>query len=309
MRRFATIIGRRKPGNAPQDHLRYMRRKGNRRVRARRFRRSALRATILVSLSVGAVIALFIVGLLAVRWVKSPGNLKLARLDIQGQHEGREEEIRDLVAPWMGKNLLSIDLLDLEESVRKHPWIGTGGQVRIQRRFPNGLRITVREREAAGLALVNGAVVLVDAQGAPIDRLGPRYAEYDFPIIVGLEGLVRAAHDKNAVRRSAAAARLSDAMRKGVEVVAALAAHEPAFYAQISEIDMSDPGMVGLVLEGESYTLRLSREDCLRNLHNYFALRPELASADDAVAYVDLRWENRVAVSPASALIEEDGGE
>ena len=39
MRRFATIIGRRKPGNAPQDHLRYMRRKGNRRVRARRFRR------------------------------------------------------------------------------------------------------------------------------------------------------------------------------------------------------------------------------------------------------------------------------
>jgi len=72
---------------------------------------------------------------------------------------------------------------------------------------------------------------------------------------------------------------------------------------------MSDPGMVGLVLEGESYTLRLSREDCLRNLHNYFALRPELASADGAVAYVDLRWENRVAVSPASALIEEDGGE
>jgi cell division septal protein FtsQ len=303
MKRFATMIGRRPGGKGPQDHLRYMRRRGNRRVRARRFRRSAARMTALASLAAAAVVALFIAGVLAVRWVKSPENMRLTRLEIQGLHEGREEEIRDLVAPWMGRNLMTIDLTELEESVRRHPWIGAAGQVRIQRRFPDGLRITLREREAAGLALVNGAVVLVDPQGGPIDRLGPRYAAYDFPIIKGLDGLVRAARDGDT------AARLSEALRKGVEVSAAIASNEPAFYAQISEIDMSDPGMVGLVLEGESYTLRLSREDCLRNLHNYFALRPELASANGDVAYVDLRWENRVAVSPASALIEEDGGE
>jgi len=303
MKRFVTMMGRRTGGNASSDHMQYMRRKGNRRVRARRFRRSALRLTTLVSLCVVAVIALFITGMLVVRWVKSPGNLQLARLEIVGLQEGREEEIRDLVTPWMGQNLLSIDLADLEESVRRHPWIGSAGQVRIQRRFPSGLRITVRERQAAGLALVNGAVVLVDTLGSPIDRLGPRYAAYDFPIMKGLDGFVRAAQKGKPEA-------LTDALAKGVEVTAQLAANEPSFYAQVSEIDLSDPAMVGLVIEGESYALRLSRDDCLRNLHNYFALRPELASADGAVAYVDLRWENRVAVSPASALIsEENGGE
>ena len=305
MKRFATIIGRGGQGaSPPTDHLQYMRRRGNRMVRARRFQRSALRATGLTLLAVVAVIGVFVAVMVAVRWVWSPGHLQLARLEIMGLHEGREDEIQALATPWMGKNLLSINLEDFEEAVRRHPWIGAAGQVRIQRRFPDGMRITVRERQAAGLALVNGAVVLVDQQGAPIDRLGPRYAEYDFPIMKGLDGLVRAAHKGNG-------GPLREALAKGVEVTALLATREPAFYAQVSEIDLSDPGMVGIVLEGESYQLRLSRDDCLRNLHNYFALRSELASADGDVAYVDLRWENRVAVSPASALIseEEDGGE
>lgn len=303
MKRLYSMMSRGAGQGQPVDHLQYMRRKGNRLVRVRRIRRSALRGTAFAALAVAAVFALFAAGVFAVRWVKGPGRLQLARLEIKGLHEGREEEIRDLAAPWMGQNLLTIDLEDLEESVRRHPWIGASGQVRIQRRFPDGMRITIRERQAAGLALVNSAVVLVDAQGSPIDRLGPRYAAYDFPIMKGLDAFVRAARDGNP-------GPLNDALAKGVEVTSQLAGREPAFYAQVSEIDLSDPGMVGLVIEGESYELRLSRDDVTRNLHNYFALRPELASADGDVAYVDLRWENRVAVSPASALMnEEHGGE
>jgi cell division septal protein FtsQ len=86
-----------------------------------------------------------------------------------------------------------------------------------------------------------------------------------------------------------------------VAVTRTLSEKEPAFYAQVSEIDVSEPGMIVLRLDAESYDLRLSREDYLRNLENYFALRDQIRNDDTgAIEYVDLRWQDRIAVMPAA---------
>ena len=87
-----------------------------------------------------------------------------------------------------------------------------------------------------------------------------------------------------------------------------LARNEPIFYGEVSEIDVSAGSMIVLRLEGRGYSLRLSPEDILQNLHNYFALREELAASEDNIEYVDLRWKGRIAVWPAEAVIEQDGG-
>ena len=203
----------------------------------------------------------------------------------------------------MGRNILTIALSEIEKKVREHPWIGASGGVKVQRRLPGGLVITVRERAAAGCALAGGVVYLLDEKGLPIDRYGPRHAHYDFPIIKGLDGL-RAAVGKT----SGAEARLRAALVAGVDVTRTLAAREPAFYQQVSEIDMSDPDMVVLRLEGETYDLRLSREDCLRNLERYVALRNEMNDAGGDIEYVDLRWRDRIAVMPAITVVDQNGG-
>jgi cell division septal protein FtsQ len=278
-----------------------MRRRGNRRVRAQRRRRSALRVALIAVLWSGAAITLSTAAVLGARWAARPGNFALETITIRGIHEAREAELLDLMREWKGRNLFNISLKAVEGNLREHPWVGSTGIVRIRRSLPDGLVVTVRERTAAGLALVGGFVVLLDEHGAPIETFGPRHAAYDFPIITGVDRLVEGA-------KTGDRSRLREALLTGVSVTRTLAQRRPTLYDRISEINISDPSMVVLRLEDEAYDLRLSPEDCLRNLDNYFALKKRLDDAAGSIHYVDLRWQDRITVSPAAAMVQDDGG-
>src|SRR5262245_12585508 len=290
-RRLLEKVAARRAGSGD---VRYLRREGNRRVRARRRRRTALRAGLLVILWGAVSAGALAIGAVGIRWATGTGRFPLKTVVVKGARLAQESEIKGLMGEWMGKNLMNISLRDVEKSVRAHPWIGQSGWVRVRRRLPGTLVIAVREREAVSAALVGGVIVLLDDQGLPIDRFGPRYAGYDFPIIRGVDSLLGGGLDREA--------RLRRALAEGVRVTRTLASSEPAFYDQVSEIDVSQEGMVVLKVEGEAYDLRVSGEDCLRNLRDYLALRNEIKSTrHGSIAYVDLRWEDRIAVMPASA--------
>lgn len=295
------------------DELKYLRREGNRLVRARRRRRTAARATLQAFGWAGAAAVLGLCVLMGARWAGGSGNFRLATVTVRGTSEAIETEIQDLLKDRMGQNILTLDLDEVEKQVRRHPWIGSAGSVRVQRRLPDAVVIAVSERTAGGLALMGGTLWLLDVNGMPIDRFGPRYARYDFPIIKGLDAMRPAVASGASAGTEAANARLSQALARGVSVTRVMAEKEPAFYAEVSEIDVSDPGMVVLRLEDEEYDLRLSPEDLLRNLDNYFAIRDRIKSdeEDGGIEYVDLRWKDRVAVMPAltpARSADKDGG-
>lgn len=280
---------------AHRGEPRYLRRDGNRMVRARRRRRTALRMTLMALLWVAAGLGAIAAYAASERWATDPRHFQLRQVIVRGNHEASEDEVHHLTQDWIGKNIFVITLADVERKVREHPWIGRSGLVRIQRRLPGSLVISVGERKAAGLALVDGVVWLVDVNGLPIDRYSPRYAAYDFPIIKGLDAL-RA----GAGAGRAAEARLKDALAAGVSVTRALAEGEPAFYEEVSEIDVSEPDMIVVRLEDASYDLRLSRENYLKNLESYFSVRDQLGADESSIDYVDLRWQDRIAVMPAA---------
>jgi len=284
-----------------KDELRYLRREGNRKVRAQRRRRSAFRLG-LGMLSGAALAAAAVAGvLLIVHWAATSPRFRVTHLDVRGVHHATPEEIAVLAQEFMGENIFGVPLSRVEAKLREHPWIATSGRVRIRRSLPSTLVITVGEREPEGLALVGGDLFLLDGSGLPIDRYGPRYAEYDFPIIKGLDALL--GPDPESRRR------LQETLATGVDVTRTLADREPVFFDQVSEIDMSQPSMVVLRLDGEAYDLRLSRESYLMNLHNYFALRDQIRDGDeDDIEYVDLRWQDRIAVMPAATAVGGNGG-
>ncbi|HET6372619.1 MAG TPA: FtsQ-type POTRA domain-containing protein [Candidatus Polarisedimenticolia bacterium] len=288
------MTGARRQGQL-KDELRYLRRDGNRMVRARRRRRTVLRAAIIVLMWGAGAAAVATAATWTVGWAMGPGQFALETVVVKGNVEALESEIDGLLQEWHGRNLLAITLTEVEKKVREHPWIGSSGGVRIQRKLPASLLVTVRERVASGCAMVDGACYLLDEMGMPIDRYGPRYARYDFPIIKGLDRLRVARKDG-----SGGSAALREALLAGVRATRSLAERRPGFYDQVSEIDVSDPAMIVLRLEGEKYDLRLSREELLQNLDNYFRLRDELSNAGGAgIEYVDLRWQDRIAVMPA----------
>ncbi len=285
---------------AAKADLRYLRREGNRKVRARRRRRTAARWALLSAVvAAGAVLSLLAAGA-ALRWTMSTTRFGLKTVVVRGVSEARVEEVRELVAGWMGRNILTLPLDEMEQQVRRHPWIGAGGWVRIDRRLPSSLVIKVKERTAGGLALLDGAVWLLDDRGLPLDRYGPRYARYDFPLIKGIDSLRARGDDE----------RLRAALADGVRVSRALADGAPAFWQEISEIDVSRPHEAVLRLEAQDHDLRVSTEDPLLNLSGYIALRGDIGGDDveSAIDYVDLRWRDRIAVMPAARDGIRDGG-
>ena len=274
---------------ARREPLRYLRRDGNRMVRARRRRRTAARMSVVALVWAAGAVALTGGAIYLLRLAFSPAHFQLARVVVQGGREATAAEIEALVRESMGSNLLTVDLGGVEEKVRQHPWIGATGSVRIQRRLPSTLMVSFTERTAGGLALLDGVVWLLDERGMPIDRFGPRYAQHDFPIIRGLDALAR---DREA---------LAAALAEGVGLAQRLAARAPALAGQVSEIDMAHEGMVVLRLEGETYDVRLARGDDLGNLDRFLALKEQIREpGGPELEYVDLRWRDRIAVMPAA---------
>jgi len=258
-------------------------------VRARRRRRTALRWSLLVALWAGVATALGATAAFGARWVVAPGRFPLTRIEVVGAREARESELVDLARGWMGRNILVIDLTEVEAKLREHPWIGpreSGGTIRIHRHLPGGLLVNITERTVGGMALLNGVVYLVDPWGRPIDRYGPRYAHHNYPIIVGSV----------------------ESLPAGVGLTRALAATHPDLLERVSEIDVFDPHQAVLKFEEETYDVVLSREDYTRNLDNYLRMRDVIESEDEgAVQYVDLRWKDRITLMRAPAAPEKNG--
>ena len=46
--------------------------------------------------------------------------------------------------------------------------------------------MVISEREPLGIGRIRNALYLIDQDGAIIDEFGPKYAEFDLPIIDGL---------------------------------------------------------------------------------------------------------------------------
>ncbi|HZI94638.1 MAG TPA: FtsQ-type POTRA domain-containing protein, partial [Patescibacteria group bacterium] len=116
------MAGRQAPWNAQKNELRYLRRDGNRMVRARRRRRTAARMTVMTLLWVAAAFCAMVAFAFAQRWTTSPAHFRLAEVTVRGNHEASEAEIRQLAQDWMGKNIFVITLPDVEKKVREHPW-------------------------------------------------------------------------------------------------------------------------------------------------------------------------------------------
>jgi hypothetical protein len=128
----------------------------------------------------------------------------------------------------------------------------------------------------------------VDREGVLIDEFGPRYAEFDFPMIDGLTQ--PASRDRLAVDppRIELAARFLD------EVTAT----DPGLAQQVSQVDVNDPRNVVVMLDGDTTLLHLGTEKFTERLQAYIDLAPTLRASVPEIDYVELRFAPRIYVQP-----------
>ncbi len=242
------------------------------RTRTKRARRGVL-GRVLLALQLGALGALLVSAL----WtgyarVMASEKLKVTRLLVRGQRFLSEGEVRQLMGPALGENILTVDLDQLKRRLRGSTWVA---DATLRRSLPDTLHVEIKERVPLALAEVD-RLYLMDGDGTLIDVFGPRTASFDLPIVRGLAG-----YDGDARR--------DRAERAGVLL------RDLGDYAQaLSEVKVEDSGDLRIVMRGPGEVLRLGAPPYRKKFLTFLALRQDLVERCPNAEYFDLRFRDRI---------------
>jgi cell division protein FtsQ len=213
--------------------------------------------------------------------------LQVRRITVHGNVRISSGEVQAIVDGLRGSSILTADLTGYRRRLMESPWVA---DVAMRRVLPSTVEVFVSERRPMGLCRLGNSLYLIDPNGTLIDEFGPQYAEFDLPVI---DGLVRA---PNTGQPTIDEARAELAAR----VIEALSARKD-IAQRISQIDVRDPHDAVVLLQDDAALLHLGEEKFLERVQSYVDLAPALRQRVPDIDYVDLRFDERVYVRPASA--------
>lgn len=192
----------------------------------------------------------------------------IGKVEVGGQFQRVAPlQIEEVVAPFRGSGFLSVDLDALRAALETIPWVD---RARVERKWPNGVRVFITEHVAAarwgekGLMNTRGELFLTDARHIP----------QELPQLVGPQGT------------EGQVARLyldSYPHLLGVGM-------------RLSRVELDARGAWQLTL-GNGVIVRLGRQDVPARLERFIAVAsPVVAARAAEVSYVDLRYSNGFSV-------------
>ena len=213
--------------------------------------------------------------------------LEVNRIVVHGNERLSKGEVLAVLSGLRGESLLWTDLDAWRRRLLSSPWVRDAA---LRRSLPATVDVVVSERQPIGIGRINGGdMYLVDERGVIIDQYGPQYADLDLPIIDGLAALNQDGSLTDE-RRADLAARLITALRT-----------KPQVARRVSQIDVTDLHNAAVILSGDPAVIQLGEDQFLPRLQGYLELAPALRERVADIDYVDLRFDDRIYVRPASA--------
>ena len=218
--------------------------------------------------------------------------LKVDRILVSGNERLSRVDVIAVLTGLRGQSLLFTDLDAWRRRLMASSWVR---EAALRRSLPSTVEVVVLERQPMGVGRINGELYLVDERGVVIDQFGPQYADLDLPMIDGLAAATPSAEPH-------AAPAMTDETRADLaaRVIAALKSNA-AVARRLSQVDVSDPHNATVILNGDPAVIELGEEQFLPRLESYLGLAAALRERVAEIDYVDLRFEDRIYVKPASA--------
>jgi cell division protein FtsQ len=233
----------------------------------------------------------------AVNLVVRAAPLQVGRIVVTGNVRLSSAEVEALAHGLYGKSILTADLDACRRHLLESHWVADAA---LRRVLPSTIEVRVVERQPIGISRLGNQLYLIDRSGTVIDEFGPRYREFDLPII---DGLVRAPQKgkpgKPAIdaERAELAARVIDSVSTRKSIV-----------RQLSQVDVSDLHDVVVLLDGDPAQLHLGEERFVERLQSYLEVASTLRDRVADIDYVDLRFDDRVYVKPRGAAGTVEAG-
>jgi cell division protein FtsQ len=212
--------------------------------------------------------------------------LRVAHIAVTGTQHLSNGEVLALLEGLRGRNILLVRLDDWRQRVLASPWVA---DATLRRSLPGTVEVRITERHPIAIGRIGEALFLVDERGDEIDEYGPRYADFDLPIVDGLSR----GNPKDAganERRAQLASRLLHEVRS-----------RPDLARRISQVDVSDPRDAVVIVDEDTAHIRLGDERFVERLQSYVDLASTLHERVPAIDYVDLRFGERVYVGSQQA--------
>jgi len=212
--------------------------------------------------------------------------LQVDRIVVRGNERLSNGEVLAVLNGLRGESLVWTDLDRWRRRLLASPWVRTAA---LRRSLPSTVEVVISERRPVGIGRINGDMYLVDDRGVIIDQYGPQYTDLDLPII---DGLSAAPNDSPTITdevRAELAARLIAAVKA-----------KPAVARRLSQIDVSDAHNATVILSGDPAIIQLGDDQFLPRLESYIQLASALRERVPDIDYVDLRFDDRIYVRPAS---------
>ncbi|HEX5068759.1 MAG TPA: FtsQ-type POTRA domain-containing protein [Vicinamibacterales bacterium] len=222
-------------------------------------------------------------GLVVLAWIGhallSLAALQVDHIQIQGRAWLSMEDVGARLDGLRGENILKVDLEEYRVRLLESSWVRSAELWRV---LPSTVHVHIVERTPLAIARFRGQLYLVDAEGIIIDSYGPRYRDFDLPVV---DGLMSETPGGPAVVPE----RIQLVERVFREVSA-----RPELFRRLSQVDASDPRNAVVLLEGEPAELRLGDRDFLQRLQRYEETAPRLREQRQVVEYFDLRFGDRM---------------
>jgi cell division protein FtsQ len=230
-------------------------------------------------LAVGsALLAIFALQILAVRWVLTAPRFAIAAVEVRGASRVPAERILDTAAITPGTNLWRLDPDAVVARVATIPEIR---RAEVVREIPNRVTILVEERRPFTLVHA-GQLHWLDEDGRLLGQESQAVAP-PVPVITGLTD------EELASMRTAPTPKALAA----IALIRALLRTRATLAAEISEIDMSRrEGPVLYTVDG--IEVRLGAEDWEERLARLEGVLAQVAARENAVSTIDLRFRDQV---------------
>ena len=256
-------------------------------VKPGRAKRSRSRIGWKVARHVAALMLFCYAGYRAVDLVVRAAPLQVGRIVVSGNVRLSSAEVQALAHGLYGRSILTADLDACRRRLLESPWVADAA---LRRVLPSTIEVRVVERQPIGISRLGNQLYLIDRSGTVIDEFGPRYREFDLPIVDGLVRTPKRGKPAIDAERAELAARVIDSVST-----------RKAIARRLSQIDVSDLHDVVVLLEGDSALLHLGEERFVERLQSYLEVASALRDRVSDIDYVDLRFDDRVFVKPRGA--------